>query len=209
MYKSACVSKWKQQTRLSWFDLCSDSVLIPVYILLQAKSAFGFKFSRMSVKQSPQQSHNTVRYSALQNPKQCELHSNTQINSRSVNLGMSASKFFIEMFWIVTTLFPCLVISAIILSWSLLLLSQPSPQCVMAVQLSLRWFSFHGLFPVSCSKSPGKRGIQCFCRVSAAQNEPFEVLTVHEMQHMRGLVCSTDDWLYVYILYSSLQMSPA
>lgn len=103
------------------------------------------------------------------------------------------------MFWILTTLFPCLMSSAIILSWSLLLLSQPSPQCVMAVQLSLRWFSFHGLFPVSRSKSLGKRGIQCLCRVSAAHDEPFEVLTVHEMQHMRGLVCSTDDWLYVYI----------
>ena len=77
-------ARQRENNKLNFHDLklCSDSALIQVYILLQAKYAFGVKFSRVSVKQSPHQSYNGVLYSALKSPKQCESHSNTQIYSR-------------------------------------------------------------------------------------------------------------------------------
>lgn len=85
------------------------------------------------------------------------------------------------------TICPCLLNPAktvyIILNWSMLLVSQL--QCVIAAPLSWLWFSFHGLFPVACSKISRKRASVCLCWVSAA-NELFEVLTVHEMQHISG-----------------------
>lgn len=107
------------------------------------------------------------------------------------------------------TLFSCLMPSckgvAIILISSLLLISHRSRQCEMAAQLSLLWFSYHGLFLMSCRKSSRQRerGSQCLRWVSAA-NELFEVMTVHKLQHISGLFCSTDHRISrctVYVLY--------
>lgn len=114
------------------------------------------------------------------------------------------------MFW-VTTLFPHLMKPvkgvAITLSWSLLLISQPSLRRVMAAQLSWLWFSVHGLFPVSCSKSSGKRV------VGASAGSVLQMNCLKFWRFMKcsiyckwSLVCPTDDWPYVYILYDTLQM---
>lgn len=107
------------------------------------------------------------------------------------------------MFWVMT-LFPCLMKPAkgvtITPSLSLLLISQPSLRRVMAAQLSWLWFRVHGLFPVSCSKSSGKR------IVGASAGSVLQMNCLKFWRFMKcsiyckwSLVCSTDDWPYVCI----------
>lgn len=77
----------------------------------------------------------------------------------------------------------------------------------MAAQLSWLWFSVHGLFPVSSSKSSGKRV------VGASAGSVLQMNCLKFWRFMKcsiyckcSLVCSTDDWPYVFILYGTLQM---